>query len=509
MIVVAQQSLGMHDWKLLPYMLVQCNSNNLISFFSFSQPKQIVKLNPHSPGAPCSPRGSVTAAHHKFLQAPPYIRQSCLPPVNLLTSETSQNALPALATTGRRMPSISSNLIKESNRWENVSQSQSNIVIPEKLMCGGKEDAKVPPDTVLPLKSSGKNAETGVSINEKGPFLYPDITNVNLYATEEKVLTNTDTLTFPGEANISEACSELCGIGKVNTELQLSEGDADSATAKHPKKSIIKPLTSAAADTSFLSSHVISPQRKTHLSPLHCSAQIVHYSPRKPQTQSKCLEVGNLRPDASPNVLRPLEVQNSADSSYARNSRFHSIGMDSLGKRPDSHSKKETRDITGMPIKVSKDPVLSVNNVGYLNSLTQSPNRDGLKNSCGMGRFRTCGVALTSDLQHFQEERFNMGSPHNDMPEYLLEVSLEKLEECKASSVVYGYGGKEVVFENGKQMKLLGPAQILAVIFYYLKIGYPTHLPPVNGSIQRKKKMAKHCFFCGKKTGLATSYECR
>ncbi|KAJ6661726.1 hypothetical protein lerEdw1_013248 [Lerista edwardsae] len=39
--------------------------------------------------------------------------------------------------------------------------------------------------------------------------------------------------------------------------------------------------------------------------------------------------------------------------------------------------------------------------------------------------------------------------------------------------------------------------------------GDATHLPPVHGSVQTKKKMAKHCFFCGKKTGLATSYECR
>ncbi|XP_042315819.1 AN1-type zinc finger protein 4 isoform X2 [Sceloporus undulatus] len=444
------------------------------------KPKQIIKMNPRSPVAPCSLSGSVTAAHHNFFRAPSYIGQSCLTPGNLHTSETSQNALPVLATTGRRMPS--SNFIKESNRWENVSESQSitSMLTPDKLMCGGKEDAKVPPDTVLPLsaqlKSSEKNTETGVSINEKGPFLYPDTTNVNLNPTEEKVFKNTDVLTRQGEANISEACSELYGTGKVNKEPQLSEWHKDSAIAKHPDKSIIKPLTFSAAETSFINSQDICSQRNAHLSPLQCSAQIVHHSPRKPQTQSKCLEVGNLRPDASPNVLRPLEVHNSADSSYARNSRFHSIGMDSLGKRPASHSKKETREITGMTIKASKDPVLSVNNVGFRSSLTRSTNRDGLKNSCGMDRFRNCGIVLTSDLQHFQEERFNMVSPHNDMPEYLLSSGL-------------GLNGNIVT--TGKRTSC------------------QTHFPPVNGSIQLKKKKAKHCFFCGKKTGLATSYECR
>ncbi|XP_014350602.1 AN1-type zinc finger protein 4 isoform X4 [Latimeria chalumnae] len=42
------------------------------------------------------------------------------------------------------------------------------------------------------------------------------------------------------------------------------------------------------------------------------------------------------------------------------------------------------------------------------------------------------------------------------------------------------------------------------------KTGTPTRLlPPVKPLIQTKNKNTKHCFLCGKKTGLATSYECR
>ncbi|XP_060781774.1 AN1-type zinc finger protein 4 isoform X2 [Neoarius graeffei] len=38
----------------------------------------------------------------------------------------------------------------------------------------------------------------------------------------------------------------------------------------------------------------------------------------------------------------------------------------------------------------------------------------------------------------------------------------------------------------------------------------PTYrLPPVKTPLSSKKKSSKHCFLCGKKTGLATSYECR
>ncbi|XP_012891646.1 PREDICTED: AN1-type zinc finger protein 4 [Dipodomys ordii] len=44
---------------------------------------------------------------------------------------------------------------------------------------------------------------------------------------------------------------------------------------------------------------------------------------------------------------------------------------------------------------------------------------------------------------------------------------------------------------------------------FFLKTGEcPHHLPPVKAPLQTKKK-TKHCFLCGKKTGLATSYECR
>lgn len=40
--------------------------------------------------------------------------------------------------------------------------------------------------------------------------------------------------------------------------------------------------------------------------------------------------------------------------------------------------------------------------------------------------------------------------------------------------------------------------------------GTPTyHLPPVKAPTGTKKKSSKHCFLCGKKTGLASSYECR
>ncbi|XP_077586428.1 AN1-type zinc finger protein 4 [Stigmatopora nigra] len=44
----------------------------------------------------------------------------------------------------------------------------------------------------------------------------------------------------------------------------------------------------------------------------------------------------------------------------------------------------------------------------------------------------------------------------------------------------------------------------------YRRVVTPTyHLPPVKAPSGTKKKSSKHCYLCGKKTGLASSYECR
>ncbi|XP_008115936.1 AN1-type zinc finger protein 4 isoform X2 [Anolis carolinensis] len=467
-----ENSITMNKMKLLKMKMENINLSK--------KPNRIFKVNPHPPNAPRSSNGSVTSTHRKSFRTLPHI-----PSDNLLSSETSQKTLSVLPAAGRRMPSISSNFITENNRMESIPQSQSisNIATPQKVTCVQKEDTTIFTDTVLPilapLKSTEKNTETGVSTNEKGSFLYPDISNVNLYATEEKVLANTDVLTLLGEPNFTEACSELYGTGKVNTEHRLSEEDVGSSIAEHSNESITKRLTITAADNTILSSHDISCQRNAQRSPLHCtnySAPIVRYSPQKPQIQSKCLEVGNLKPVASPNILQPLEVQNSVDSSYPRTSRFHCDAQSkhSVSKRPETHSKKKTREITGVPVKASKDPVFSVNNGGFLSSMTQSTNRNGLKNSCGTGRFWTSGTPLTTDLQHFQEERFSLVPSYDDMSGYLLSS---------------GVGLNGNIVNTGK------------------RASDPTHFPPVNGSAQSKKKITNHCFFCGKKTGLSTSYE--
>ncbi|KFQ80675.1 AN1-type zinc finger protein 4 [Phaethon lepturus] len=468
---IIENSITMNKMKLLKAKMENMNLSK--------KPKKTVKVKPRPPMAPRPSSGSVAAARHRFLRVLPHIGQSCLPPPgNSYPSESSQNALSALATlatAGSTMPSTTNDFLKEDDTWQSSSWSQSvsSIRLPPKISRVELENAKLPTNSILtPVSSlpanSEKVSENVTSTSEEDAVLFPNLTNVELCGTEEKLLPETDAFALLTEASTTEQCSEIYDIGKVNPELELSDGDEESKVVEQHREPVSKVLSTAAMGAGLLSTRELSPQKNLLLSPLRYSAQVAHHNSLKPQTQPKCFETGNLRSTASPNVLRSLEVRSIADSSFSRTTRFHSVKVESLGKRPDVISKAEARGITEVANKASKEPVSSVNNLGFLASLARSANRESLQSSCGTGRFRTSGIALPTNLQHFQEESFRKTAAPSEAAEYILSA--------------HGLG------MNGSEA---------------------THLPPVNGSIQAKKKITKHCFLCGKKTGLATSYECR
>ncbi|XP_055666401.1 AN1-type zinc finger protein 4 isoform X2 [Falco peregrinus] len=477
---IIENSITMNKMKLLKAKMENMNLSK--------KPKKTVKVKPRPPMTPRPSSGSVAAARHRFLRVLPHIGQSCLPPPgNSYHSESSQNALSALATlatAGRTMPSTTNDFLKEDDTWQSNSWSQSvsSIRLPPKISRVELENAKLPTNNILtPVSSlpvnSEKASENVTPASEEDAVLFPNITNVELYGAEEKLLPETDAFALLTEASTTEQCSEIYDIGRVNPELELSDGDEESKVVEQHGKPIGKVLSTAAMGAGLLSTRELSPQKNLLLSPLRYSAQVARHSSLKPQAQSKCFEAGNLRPTASPNMLRSLEVHSIADSSFSRTTRFCSVKVESLGKRPDVISKADARDITDVANKASKEPVSSVSNLGFLASLARSANRESLQSSCGTGRFRTSGVALPTNLQHFQEESFRKTAPPNEAAEYILSA--------------HGLGMNGSIAAVGK------------------RAGEATHLPPVNDSVQAKKKIAKHCFLCGKKTGLATSYECR
>ncbi|KAM9232190.1 AN1-type zinc finger protein 4 isoform 1-T1 [Leptosomus discolor] len=478
---IIENSITMNKMKLLKAKMENMNLSK--------KPKKTVKVKPRPPMAPRPSSGSVAAARHRFLRVLPHIGQSCLPPPgNSYHSESSQNALSALATlatAGRTMPSTTNDFLKEDDTWQSNSWSQpvSSIRLPPKISRVELENAKLPTNSILtPVSSLPENSEKApenvTSRSEEDAVLFPNLSNVELYGTEEKLLPETDAFALLTEASTTEQCSEIQDIGKVNPELELSDGDEESKVVEQHRKPISKVLSTAAMGAGLLSTRELSPQKNLLLSPLRYSAQVARHSSLKPQAQPKCVEAGNLRSTASPNVLRSLEVRSIGDSSFSRTTRFRSVKVESLGKRPDVISKAEARDITDVANKASKEPVSSVNNFGFLASLARSTNREGLQSSCGTGQFRTSGIALPTNLRHFQEESFRETALPNEAAEYILSA--------------HGLGMNGSMAAVGKRVA-----------------GEATHLPPVNGSIQAKKKITKHCFLCGKKTGLATSYECR
>ncbi|XP_077207039.1 AN1-type zinc finger protein 4 isoform X3 [Paroedura picta] len=474
---IIENSITMNKMKLLKAKMESMNLNK--------KPKKLIKVFPHPPLAPRPASGSMAAARHRFFQALPQIGQSCLPtPGNSFPSELPPKALSVLGVAGRRAPTIDSDLSKGNDKREASSQPQS-FGTPQprpKTLHKEKEAAKFPADNIMLIQTlltgSEKSAENGRAENERGHVLCPVLNHMDVHATEEKPNStpNRDAVALT-EPSPAEPRSELFA-GKVNPELiRTSSGDENCNTAGLLGKPNTEPLTSGTAKAFIPTFHELSSPKNTCLSSLQRSAQVTHCSPQKPPLSSRSFEAGNFRSAAPPNVLRSLEVHSFSDSSYTRSPRYHSNRMDSPGKRPDIHSKMEARELADVSIKVSKEPIVSVNNVGFLTSLAQRTNREGLQNSCGTSRFRTSGIALSTNFQHFQDESFRMASPHNDMPGYFLSP---------------GLGLNGTIMAMGKRIA-----------------GDASHLPPVNGSVQTKKKIAKHCCFCGKKTGLATSYECR
>ncbi|XP_027733909.1 AN1-type zinc finger protein 4 isoform X2 [Empidonax traillii] len=478
---IIENSITMNKMKLLKAKMENMNLSK--------KPKKTVKVKPRPPITPRPSSGSVAAARHRFLRVLPHIGQSCLPPPgNLHQSESSQNALSALATlatAGRTMPSTANHFLKEDDTWQSNSWSQpvGGIRLPPKISRVELENAKLPTNGVLtPVSSlpanSEKASENVTSASEEDAVLFPSLTNGELYGAEEERLPESDAFAFLTEGSTAEQCSEIYDMGKVNPELELPDGDKESKVVEQHRKPIGKVLGTAAMETGLLRTRELSPQKNLLLSPLRCDAQAARHSSLKPQAQPRCFEASSLRSATSPNVLQSLEVRSIADSSFPRTARFCSVKVESLGKRPDVISKAEDRDVTDAASKASKESVSSVSNLGFLASLARSTNRESLQSSCGTGRFRTSGIALPTNLQHFQEESFRKTAPPNEAAEYILSA--------------HGLGMNGSMAAVGKRVA-----------------GETTYLPPVNGLIQAKKKITKHCFLCGKKTGLATSYECR
>ncbi|XP_053438374.1 AN1-type zinc finger protein 4 isoform X2 [Nycticebus coucang] len=476
---IIENSITMNKMKLLKAKMENMNLSK--------KPKKAVKVKPRPPVAPRPSSGSTATARHRLLRVLPHIGQPCLPsPGNTYLPEKSRNAISHLApqpSADRPISSVTSEFLKEDGNWESNTHphASSSIRLPPHILHLDFENEKERADSIFHLGPSliGRTKHFSgnlTSNNEDDPVLFPASEKC---VTEESLLPEVGSFTSFTERNAEEQNSGSEGTRKVNPEFLLTNSDKGFRATEQHFKHVSRVLSSESVETPVLKHRELSPHKNRLLSPIRCSAPMpLHSSLVKPQRQSKCFESGSLHSSASQNVLQSLDDRNITDSSFSRTTRFRGVKVDSPGKRSDIISKVEARDITEMANKASKEPVGCVNNLGFLASLARSTSRDNLQSTRGVGRLRPSAMGLPTNLQHFQEESLRKSSPQLEPTEFFL------------SARGIGMNGNNAA--AGK------------------RIGECTHhLPPVKAPIQTKKKTTKHCFLCGKKTGLATSYECR
>ncbi|XP_056148392.1 AN1-type zinc finger protein 4 isoform X2 [Lampris incognitus] len=185
---------------------------------------------------------------------------------------------------------------------------------------------------------------------------------------------------------------------------------------------------------------------------------------------------------------------NPPSTSLVAPSRQQYVKVGSPGKRPEMISKSEARGITKMANQAYKEPLGSFSNSELLASLSDSTAdsriREGLGQSLGLAQVLpivsasgqgTLGPkppSIPTSIQLLQEDLIRQMSPSRRVTASYM----------TSNSLGFAYGPSTSI----------------------RRLGTPTyHLPPVKAPTGSKKKTSKHCFLCDKKTGLATSYECR
>ncbi|MCI4376519.1 hypothetical protein PGIGA_G00189180 [Pangasianodon gigas] len=144
---------------------------------------------------------------------------------------------------------------------------------------------------------------------------------------------------------------------------------------------------------------------------------------------------------------------------------LHAIRVDSPVKQPDRVCKSEAQDVTNMANNISRELSGCVSNID-----------ENLARPCDLARLCGTNAPLQANIHLLQEDL------------------LQRIVPLQRAT--YTPSG---ILDSSN-----GPSSSIK------RLGSLTyHLPPVKAPLSSKKKTSKHCFLCGKKTGLATSYECR
>lgn len=463
-----ENSITMNKMKLLKAKMEDMNINK----------KKSTKLKPRPPVGllPCSSSFGLpgTRHHHRLFRTLPPINQprhsnTQLPPI--------RDQDPAGPFITRRAPSSFSSscyMLQEEEPWE-AFPPLAKIRPPPKvsrLDVGGTRlmrDCVYPqlpplptrpnPEGMFEMAESGGEALRGGLLEESGGLVEP---------------TQTGTL-------FSDLLSETLSLdvsGSVQEGLQSLEVGAPSTP------SLLSTWALGTNDWTNLSSSLqISPPLALPPTtpPIPVSTKLsqpFEFTGSSSLQPTALVEPGNTSP-------RPSSAMSD---SPPRPARLHAIKVDSPGKRTEIISKYEARDITQMANQASKEPIGSLSNSRLLASLATRA-AGGLGRDSGLppavpvlGASRQIGSGskplsiATTNMQLLQDDIVRQMSPVHRVVSYTVSNS-------------HGSAGGA-----STSIRRLGTQTY--------------HLPPIKVPTGSKKSF-KHCFLCGKKTGLATSYECR
>ncbi|XP_015202226.1 AN1-type zinc finger protein 4 isoform X1 [Lepisosteus oculatus] len=476
---IMENSITMNKMKLLKTKMENMNLSK--------KPKKTAKVKPRPPicARPCTDSLN-TARHQRLFRVLPQIGHSlnpstCLPPVRDQHSSATPpvpappSALSSVTPASQAVLSSTCYSVKEDESWECpvMTASLSKIRSPPKVSRVKVDNshlpkvAVLPPLSVLPNRESRDGSMEQVKSNIEGTVRREDAVLVG---------THPDAFLVLDEEQANASVNAEPAQGKDSSSEMIEEATERSVAAL-----LSKAVSSESMDTWALSTERLSQRANKALSPLQFPAQLTS-NPLvigKPQRLPKSFGYGSLRPTASRALLKSEEYSGAAEASPARTPKFRGVKVDSPGKHPEIISRTEARDITEMVNKASKEPLGSVSNLGILASLARSTSKESsLPGSCGLGRPHPAALPLPTNIHLFQDDLLRKVSPPEGAG-----------ASCMPANPLGSSGGSSNTIR---------------------RIGTPTyHLPPVKAPVAPKKKSSKHCFLCGKKTGLATSYECR
>ncbi|XP_078284536.1 AN1-type zinc finger protein 4 isoform X2 [Rhinoraja longicauda] len=487
---ILENSITMNKMKLLKAKMENLNLSK--------KPKKIAKVKPRPPLAPRPTSSSVSAARQRLFRVLPHNGPTLnhtlyLPPVDQHPAFSYHNVLsPNFASGISLAPSSSSSglLLKDDETADLTPLLQSAIPSPGRIL---QEELKSPrQQKVLPSLASRdyRNAPTictdfvtGCTPGGSG-LKCPD-TGVTLSEDKRVADDSANELALSIDADRAEEEKLLSEIG-----LKTLSSEHIKEESQHPEKDIVEPniirpvfpnpLGCIPMESGRSSFADLLPKDKV-MQPTRYPATVSHNSliTLAPQRPPKTFDVNSLTSPTSPQLLHSLQDSDVFPGiSLSKGSRFRGLKLDSPGKKTEVVSPTE---MTEMANKATTETLDSAKSVGTFASLARSTSRDNMQSNCGTSRQWPSGIALPASIQNFHEEIFGgIASP-------------DRVSNAFVSPLGFCAAGRPTTL--GRRIGATGT---------------PTHLfPPVKAPTQIKKKNAKHCFLCGKKTGLATSYECR